>query len=52
MENVLVWLKSYLDREIQEKQSFYVFSIPNLASDLKKCLNRNQIDELIKELKK
>jgi hypothetical protein len=52
MNNALIWLKSYLGREVKEKQTFYIFSIANFANDLKKCLNRYEIDELIKELKK
>lgn len=50
--NILLWLKSYFDREVKEKQTFYIISISNLAYDLKKCLNRDQINELIKELKR
>ena len=52
MNNALIWLKSYLEREVREKQTFYMFSIVNFANDLKRCLNRDQIDELIKELKR
>ena len=50
MENILLWLKNYTSRNVQDKQTFYVYSIKDLIKDIKRSLNSSQIKEIIKEL--
>ena len=50
MENVLLWLKTYTSRDVQNKNSFYMISIENLAIDIRNSFNNDQIKKLINEL--